>query len=228
MKLVFSSAIFASAVTSASATCAIRGNNAASIIMGENGCFPDPTNGALSSDDCNNPNRAAAICERFISINYDEWCYGGFPSLSSLQDQCWDRVQMLEVESVGEDDEEEKDMDAEDAPVLADSYLRARRARCGKYTAGTAAAQEGVNIVNGLWLDSGKDCRYATRQFSDDVQSALNAEFPNNCRDTGAYDANASGVRAGQNYMNRIIIDALAAAHVAAETLTVESGSHRT
>ena len=99
MKLVFSSAIFASAVTSASATCAIRGNNAASIIMGENGCFPDPTNGALSSDDCNNPNRAAAICERFISINYDEWCYGGFPSLSSLQDQCWDRVQMLEVES---------------------------------------------------------------------------------------------------------------------------------
>ena len=163
--------------------------------MGENGCFPDPTNGALSSDDCNNPNRAAAICERFISINYDEWCYGGFPSLSSLQDQCWDRVQMLEVESgkqkecsapspvfptrlcsphlsfhtiqFGEDDEEEKDMDAEDAPVLADSYLRARRARCGKYTAGTAAAQAGVNIVNGLWLDSGKDCRYATRQFSE-------------------------------------------------------------
>ena len=65
------------------------------------------------------------------------------------------------------------------------------------------------------------------------------------------YDANASGVRAGQNYMNRIIsncsqpvprptrtvsrlthstlhVDALAAAHVAAETLTVESGSHRT
>ena len=96
---------------------------------------------------------------------------------------------VLSYHPVGEDDEEEKDMDAEDAPVLADSYLRARRARCGKYTAGTAAAQAGVNIVNGLWLDSGKDCRYATRQFSDDVQSALNAEFPNNCRDTGAVSA---------------------------------------
>ena len=73
-----------------------------------------------------------------------------------------------------------------DAPVLANTYLRARRARCGKYTAGTAAAQAGVNIVNGLWKSSGEDCRYATRQFPGDVQRALLDEFPDNCRDTGA------------------------------------------
>jgi len=59
-------------------------------------------------------------------------------------------------------------------------------AGCGKYTAGTAAAQAGVNIVNRIWLDSGKDCRYETRQFTGDVESALLNEFPDNCRDTGA------------------------------------------
>ena len=96
-------------------------------------------------------------------------------------------IHILSCHSVWEDSGDEED---EDAPVLAvdtaNTYLRAR---CGKYTAGTAAAQAGVNIVNKLWLDSGKDCRYATRQFSSDVQSALNAEFPNNCRDTGAVSA---------------------------------------
>ena len=102
MKLVFSSAIFAAAaVTSASATCAKRGNNAASNIMGDNGCFPDPTDGASSSDDCNDPDRAVTACDTFISINYDEWCYGGFPSLSSLQDQCWESVQLLAVVESG-------------------------------------------------------------------------------------------------------------------------------
>jgi len=100
MKLVFSSAFFAAAATSASATCAGRGNRAASNIMGDSGCFPDPTGGASTSDDdyCNDPDRAATICETFISIKYDDWCYGGFPSLSSLQDQCWESVQLLEVQ----------------------------------------------------------------------------------------------------------------------------------
>ena len=73
---------------------------------------------------------------------------------------------------------------ASNAPVLtATANLRAS---CGKYTAGTAAAQAGVNIVDGLWRDSGKDCSYATRQFEGDVESALLKEFPDNCRDTGA------------------------------------------
>ena len=93
-------------------------------------------------------------------------------------------IHILSCHSVWEDSGDEED---EDAPVLAvdtaNTYLRAS---CGKYTAGTAAAQAGVNIVNGIWQRNGKSCRYATRQFTGDVESALLNEFPNNCRDTGA------------------------------------------
>jgi len=120
-----------------------------------------------------------------------------------------------------------------DAPVLANTYLRACRARCGKYTAGTAAAQAGVNIVNGLWR-AVERTRYATRQFPSDVQRALLDEFPDNCRDTGAvsflcrvilqilytlpsldtddtssfsqFDANQAGRTAGENFMNHRVI----------------------
>ena len=55
------------------------------------------------------------------------------------------------------------------------------RASCGKYTAGTAAAQAGVNIVNNIWKRNGEICRYATRQFKGDVERALLNEFPDNC-----------------------------------------------
>jgi len=214
MKLIIPSALAAALVSPASASCAIRGNNAATRILGNNGCFPPPSGSASSSDDCNNLSDAERICKIYIDNNYSSWCYGDdVPSLSSLKRKCWNNVQLLDEEDSGAEEEanfweDSGDEEDEDAPVLAvdtaNTYLRAS---CGKYTAGTAAAQAGVNIVNKLWLDSGKDCRYATRQFSSDVQSALNAEFPNNCRDTGAFDANASGVRSGQNYMNRIISD---------------------
>ena len=146
---------------------------------------------------------------------------------------------VLSCRPVREDDEEEKDAEdmaeVADAPVLlANTYLRARHARCGKYTAGTAAAQAGVNIVNGLWKSSGEDCRYATCQFPSDVQRALLDEFPDNCRDTGAvsflcrvilqilytlpsldtddtssfsqFDANQAGRTAGENFMNHRVI----------------------
>jgi len=93
---------------------------------------------------------------------------------------------VLSCNSVWDDSGDEED---EDAPVLAVDTANTRGARCGKYTAGTAAAQAGVNIVDGLWRDSGKDCRYATRQFEGDVESALLNEFPDNCRDTGAVSA---------------------------------------
>jgi len=215
MKLIIPSALAAALVSPASATCAIRGNNAAATIMTDNGCFPGPTGGdSSSSDACSDLREAARICKIFIGINYSSWCGRGAPFIDTLKSSCANAVRYLDGEDSGAEEEAyfwdgSGDEEDEDAPVLAvdtaNTYQRG--ARCGKYTAGTAAAQAGVNIVNKLWLDSGKDCRYATRQFSSDVQSALNAEFPNNCRDTGAFDANASGVRSGQNYMNRIISD---------------------
>ena len=68
----------------------------------------------------------------------------------------------------------------------------ARLAGCGKYTAGTAAAQAGVNIVHDLWQRNGENCRYASRQFRGDVERALLDEFPDNCRDTGAVSFSSS------------------------------------
>merc|ERR1719310_1376171 len=79
------------------------------------------------------------------------------------------------------------------------------RTGCGKYTAGTAAAQAAVNIVDDLWQRSGQSCQYANRHFTSDAKRALRNEFPDYCRAENAYDANRSGRRAGEVKINRII-----------------------
>ncbi|EJK76264.1 hypothetical protein THAOC_01986, partial [Thalassiosira oceanica] len=156
MKFVFSSAIFAAAalVTSASANCTERGNSAASDVMSGYGCIPATTGqDTSSSTSCDDPDHAETICNEFISINYDSWCEGlGVPQ-KVLQNQCWYQVreneesgakeeagfredggheededvpvQAVNAYLVREDGREEKD--AEDVPVLADTYLRGRR-----------------------------------------------------------------------------------------------------
>ena len=96
MKLIIPSALAAALVSPASASCAIRGNNAATRILLDNGCFPPAPGRASSSDDCNNLSDAEIICKIYIDNNYSSWCYGDFPSLSSLKRKCWNEVQLLD------------------------------------------------------------------------------------------------------------------------------------
>eukprot|EP00578_Thalassiosira_sp_NH16_P022050 CAMPEP_0181100030 /NCGR_PEP_ID=MMETSP1071-20121207/12976_1 /TAXON_ID=35127 /ORGANISM="Thalassiosira sp., Strain NH16" /LENGTH=138 /DNA_ID=CAMNT_0023182733 /DNA_START=42 /DNA_END=458 /DNA_ORIENTATION=+ len=138
MKLIIPSALAAALVSSASASCAIRGNNAASRIMGDNGCFPPPSVKALSSDDCNNLNDAERICEIYIDNNYSSWCEYSSASLSSLKRKlsslkrkCWNNVQLLDEEDSGAEVEADfweviGDEEDEGAPPQAvKTYLRA-------------------------------------------------------------------------------------------------------
>ena len=98
MKLIIPSALAAALVSPASASCAIRGNNAAARIFLNNGgkCFPPPSSSDSSSDDCNNLSDAERNCKIYIDNNYSSWCYGDFPSLSSLKRKCWNEVQLLD------------------------------------------------------------------------------------------------------------------------------------
>ena len=96
MKLIIPSALAAALVSPASASCAIRGNNAATRILRNNDCFPPPSSSDSSSDDCNNLSDAERSCKIYIDNNYSSWCYGDFPSLSSLKSKCWNNVQLLD------------------------------------------------------------------------------------------------------------------------------------
>ena len=97
MKFIIPSALAAALLSPASATCAIRGNNAAATIMTSTGsCFPGPTGGdSSSSDSCNDLRQAASFCRTYININYSSWCSGA-PSMKTLQGRCKNAVRYLE------------------------------------------------------------------------------------------------------------------------------------
>ena len=97
MKLIIPSALAAALVSPASASCANRGNSAASRIMDTNDCFPPPTGSASSdSNACSDLSVAERICKIYIGQKYDTWCEYSGVSQREMKHKCWNEVQLLD------------------------------------------------------------------------------------------------------------------------------------